>query len=179
MGSYAAGNSPAGALAQAGQQGLMDIANRNSKNKTLNNQVWGSLADSYKTMSDTSAAILYNDAFMASLTKQQLGLEEAKGTNAIKLAGVEGSIRERQTRVEGEEGRAGTRVVGDEERKTVATRGEQDRLGFVTQGEQSRLGMQTQGDENRKSFTHQTNENERGMQMMGDRADRVGRRWFG
>jgi len=172
------GESPAGALARAGQQGLVDIANRNSKNKTLNNQVWGSLADSYKTMSDTSAAILYNTAFTESLTKQGLAMEEAKGTNAIKLAGVEGAINERQTRVEGEENRFGYRVQGDEQRKTRVTQGEQERLGYVTQGEQQRLGMRTQGDEDRQLLSHKVNENDRGLQMASDRADRRGARWF-
>lgn len=167
MASYAASTIP-GALSQSGLGGLASLAGSAGKNKTMGNMVYGALADSYKTQADTASAILYNDAFMASLSKQQLALEGAKTENAKQLAGVEAGLKQSQTRVE-----------GDENRKGYVTVGEQNRLGTVAQGEQDRLGTRTTAEENRKTITHTTDERERGLQMDSNRVERRGGRWFG
>lgn len=145
--SYRAPKTVAGGMFNQGMGGLVDMGNKWRDNPSVAGFVAGKLGDSFATQANMGLALEYNNAYLGSLSNYQMGMENLKTGNTMKLMAAEGGISRDLMKLQGQEDRLG-----------YETQGAQARLGYETQGAQARLLSETEGRERRKDKEEDTNQ---------------------
>ncbi len=173
------GGSVAASIYDRSQSGLVNLANKYAGNEALSGVAVGKLADSYGTGLNTAAQIVYDNAFLGSLTRYQQSVENLRKGNTLELLAAETGSKKELMSVEGELTKDQIMTQGDQQRRGLVTGGEQDRLGVAARGEQDRLGYRVQGEESRLSQNNATDNTNRLRDSDRDRVRQQGQRYYG
>ena len=135
---------------QQGAKFLTNYSNKyGRKNKELNNLIHGAMVDGGITMMNSGIALNYNKQMGAFMNKLNMGMENLKTGNQLKLMGAEGRIAGQLINKQGRQQRLGIRETGRQQRLGIAATGLQQRLNIGAQGAQDRLNIAAQGVEQR------------------------------
>lgn len=119
------------------------------KNKELNNLIHGAMVDGGITMMNSGIALNYNKQMGAYMNKLNMGMENLKTGNQLRLMGAEGRIAGQLINKQGRQQRLGIAETGRQQRLGIAATGAQQRLNIGAQGAQDRLNIAAQGVEQR------------------------------
>ena len=149
MSSYAKPESSSNMYRQ-GAKFLTNYSNKYGKNnKELNNLIHGAMVDGGITMMNSGIALNYNKQMGAYMNKLNMGMENLKTGNQLKLMGAEGRIAGDLIAKQGQQQRLGIRATGQEQRLSIGAQGAQDRLSIAAQGVEQRAGIRETGAQQR------------------------------
>lgn len=141
-----------GILFDQGAKLNTEIGNKYKDNETIGSMVAGNFIDAAKTQMNTGLALQYNTSMSSHLANLQMGMENLKTGNQLRLMGAEGRIAKDLIGAQGEQQRMGIRETGAQQRMNIGAQGVQDRMNIGAQGIQDRMNIQTKGGEDRKSL---------------------------
>ncbi len=135
---------------QQGAKFLTNYSNKYGKrNKELNNLIHGAMVDGGITMMNSGIALNYNKQMGAYMNKLNMGMENLKTGNQLRLMGAEGRIAGQLIGQQGRQQRLGIMETGRQQRLGIAATGMQQRLNIGAQGFQDRLNIRATGKEQR------------------------------